>query len=44
MCKAIMTNPGGPNRCLLSNIEKVIGKVEYQITNNSKKPNERNKR
>ena len=44
ICKAILCNSGGPRSCLLSNIEKVIGKVESQISNNSKKPNERNKR
>lgn len=35
---------GGPRKCLLLNIEKVISKVESQINQNSKKPGQNNKR
>ena len=45
ICKVIMTKiEGGPKTCLLENIDKVISKVESQISSNSKKSGERNKR
>ena len=41
----IMTDPKySPRTILLMNIDKVIMKVESQISQNCKKPNERNRR
>ena len=45
MCKMIISDlSGGPKKCLITNIDKVITKVESQINQNAKKSNERNKR
>lgn len=45
ICVKIMTDPWhSPKKILLLNIDKVITKVESQISQNCKKPNERNRR